>query len=579
MDHCLKHSWFLSRDDVDWTPSPDTNLDVSEQDLKKSARAQTFAVSTTDPVDRLLEQYGRWMDLLRVVAHLLRYRQFLRFRIGKAKVPTKGNLTVKELQKATIQMVKLVQQREFAKEYQSLLRHNPVALYTDLKVSEARQLNSQDIRNLKRNANGQGSSPWRRLNPIMIDDVIRVGGRLREAPVEFGLKHPMILPSRHHITNLVIRYFHEGTPHCPGGQMGMNYVLAQIREEFWILQAQRAIRRVITRCVQCRRWNERPSHQLMASLPEARVTPSNPPFTFTKVDYFGLFLVKCHKQRSHAKRYGCLFSCMTTRAVHIEVAPSLDSDSFIEAFTRLTSRGGPPRELYSDNGTNFRGAEAEIKGMLALCNQKKIADILQKHGTGWHFNPPAASHHGGAWERMIRSLVQQQLVEDYTLMTLIAEVEKILNDRPLVHLADDPESQEALTPSSLLLLRSNPCYPPGEFNRDDLYTRRWRQAHYLADLFWKRWKEYIPTLQERNKWQRPRRNLQVDDLVLMCDGNAPRGQWPMAIVEEVYPERRRIVRQAMVRTNKSCFRRDIRNLCLLEGAENRKAAQDLDTEG
>ena len=198
MDHWLKHSWFLLRDDVDWTPSPDTNLDVSEQDLKKSARAQTFAVSTTDPVDRLLEQYGRWMDLLRVVAHLLRYRQFLRFRIGKAKEPTKGNLTVKELQKATIQMVKLVQQREFAKEYQSLLRHNPVALYTDLEVSEARQLNSQDIRNLKRNANGQGSSPWRRLNPIMIDDVIRVGGRLREAPVEFGLKHPMILPSRPH---------------------------------------------------------------------------------------------------------------------------------------------------------------------------------------------------------------------------------------------------------------------------------------------------------------------------------------------------------------------------------------------
>ena len=271
MDHWLKHSWFLSRDDVDWTPSPDTNLDVSEQDLKKSARAQTFAVSTTDPVDRLLEQYGRWMDLLRVVAHLLRYRQFLRFRIGKAKVPTKGNLTVKELQKATIQMVKLVQQREFAEEYQSLLRHNPVALYTDLEVLEARQLNSQDIRNLKSNANGQGNSPLRRLNPIMIDDIIRVGGRLREAPVEFGFKHPMILQSIHHIINVVIRYFHEGTPHCPGGHMGMNYVLAQTRGEFWILQAQRAIRRVITRCVQCRRWNERPGHQLMASLPEALI--------------------------------------------------------------------------------------------------------------------------------------------------------------------------------------------------------------------------------------------------------------------------------------------------------------------
>ena len=173
----------------------------------------------------------------------------------------------------------------------------------------------------------------------------------------------------------------------------------------------------------------------MAQLPWPRVSPYSPPFSSVGVDFFGPILVKV--KRSHAKRYGCVFTCLTICAVHIEVAHDLTSDSFIQAFTRFISRRGAPIEVFSDNGTNFRGAETEIKVALSKWNSDRISTCLRRRGVQWNFNPPLASHAGGVWERMIRSirkilrfLLGNQLVDDQTLLTFIAEVEKILNDRP-----------------------------------------------------------------------------------------------------------------------------------------------------
>ena len=141
-------------------------------------------------------------------------------------------------------------------------------------------------------------------------------------------------------------------------------------------------------------------------------------------------------KRSHAKRYGCVFTCLAIRAVLIEVAHDLMSDSFIQAFTRFVSRRGSWREIFSDNGTNFRGGESEIKVALKRWNSDRIDASLRSRGIQWFFNPPHASHAGGVWERIIRSirkilrmLLGNQLVDDQTLLTFFGEVEKILNDR------------------------------------------------------------------------------------------------------------------------------------------------------
>ena len=240
----------------------------------------------------------------------------------------------------------------------------------------------------------------------------------------------------------------------------------------------------------------------------------------------------------------------------MEVAFSLETDSFIQAFRRFINRRGPPEHMYSDNGTNFKGGHKELQDGLAAVNKRSVNNFLVQRGIEWHFNPPGASHMGGVWERIIRSvrkilesLLQQQIVTDESLITIMTEVEAILNARPLTQLSMDPKDDEPLTPSHLLLMRRNPSLPPDVFYKEDNYSkRRWRQAQYIADQFWRRWvREYLPLLQQRQKWTKPERNFEVNDLVLVVDDSAPRGHWPLGRVVNTYPDRHGMTRQVEVK--------------------------------
>jgi hypothetical protein len=141
----------------------------------------------------------------------------------------------------------------------------------------------------------------------------------------------------------------------------------------------------------------------MAPLPEAGATPSEPPFSSMGIDYFGPLKVKY--KRTTVIRYGCVFTCLAIRAIHIEIAHDLSTDYFIQAISRFVSIRGPPKELFSDNGTNFHGAEAEVKQMLLQnWNQTKMLDRLGKQVIQWYFSAPYASHTGGVWEKIIRTV-------------------------------------------------------------------------------------------------------------------------------------------------------------------------------
>ena len=248
----------------------------------------------------------------------------------------------------------------------------------------------------------------------------------------------------------------------------------------------------------------------------------------------------------------------------MEVAHILEADSFICAYQRFVSLRGKPKEIYSDNGTNFKGAWRELREALKRLDQTKIYNRLRSNDVQWSFNPPEASHQGGIWEGMIASvrrilgaLLKEQLVDDETLSTLLCEAERILNDRPLTSLSDHPDDPELLTPNKLLPLRSNSCFPPDVFKGHDKYSKRWRQAQCLADSFWKRWmKGYLPALQTRQKWSVPRRNFAVGELVLVVDEKTLRAHWSMGLIEEVFPDSYGYVRNVKVKTATTVYKRD-----------------------
>ena len=317
----LKH-WFngppfLGQVESEWPRQPVEIPDLPEDDRElKRKKVQVHMLMQENSLQPLLLRYSSLYKLLTSVAWLLRFKNYLRRQTGEVK---SGNLTVDEIVTATREVVKVVQRQAFPKELAVLQRISHV---TPSRTSVPQRSKLGFVRYV---------SPLRKLNPVIFDGVICVGGRLERASIELSAKHPMILPGKHHVTDLVIRDCHEKEGHVGAGQ-----VLASIRQKFWILRGHVAVRRVVGKCLKCRFWNARPCEQIMAPLPTARVSPGLPPFSSVGVDYFGPILVK--SRRSQVKRYGCVFTCLAIRAVHIEIAHELTSDSFIQAFTRFVSR-------------------------------------------------------------------------------------------------------------------------------------------------------------------------------------------------------------------------------------------------
>ena len=169
--------------------------------------------------------------------------------------------------------------------------------------------------------------------------------------------------------------------------------------------------------------------------------------------------------------------------------------------------------------------------------------------------------------KILIALLGQQLFTDEMLHTLMAEVAGILNSRPLTLVSRDPKDLEPLTPKHLLSLRSNPSKPVGSFGKEDNCSkRRWRQVQHISDIFWKRWlKKYLPALQERAKWMKPRRSLEIGDLVLIADENVHHGKWPLGKVDDVFRGKDGHVRLATVQTSLTVLSRPVTKLCFLEG--------------
>ncbi len=284
------------------------------------------------------------------------------FALGKGKKLETNIITVPELRLGLVSLIRQCQREAFSDELESLKKSKSVDRRSRL-LSFTLYLDE--------------------------DQVIRVGGRLDRARLPYEVRHPIILPQKHRLTELVVESYHRLENHG-----GVDHVLAAIREKFWIIRGRQEIKHLKRKCDHCKKERATTGSQLQSELPIERMSPMQPAFYCTSVDYFGPLEVRLTRNTT-AKRYGALFACMTTRCVHLEVAESLSTPDFLQALHKMMARRGQPRLIYSDNGTNFVGAVSELKSLVKNLNRsEELKNRLARIGEGitWKFQPPESPH-------------------------------------------------------------------------------------------------------------------------------------------------------------------------------------------
>ncbi|XP_062698473.1 uncharacterized protein LOC134284144 [Aedes albopictus] len=411
------------------------------------------------------------------------------------------------------------------------------------------------------------SSPLYRLAPFLdAEGVIRMEGRAAYAEfISFEQRFPIVLPKGHDITSKLLLHYHKKFGHA-----NRETVVNELRLRFYVQNIRAAILQVIKDCSWCKVNKCVPAVPRMAPLPVQRLTPQLRPFSYVGVDYFGPVVVTVGRRSE--KRWICLFTCLVTRAIHMEIAHSLSSQSCVMAIRRFICRRGTPLEIFSDNGTNFQAASKEL-AQKVQCIETECADIFTDARTRWSFNPPAAPHMGGIWERLVRSakealkaLHDGGKLTDEILLTVLCEAEDMVNSRPLTYVPQESADCEALTPNHFL--RGLPSGVREEANLPttsaEALRDSYKRSQQLADILWTRWlKEYIPTINHRTKWIAEQEPVVEGELVYIADGNNRR-TWIRGKVEKVIRGADGRIRRALVRTSKGIYRRPVAKLAVME---------------
>lgn len=521
--HQPVHNWPIS--------TPEFSDEIPE--LKTSAL--TTSVQENELLD-FIQSFSSLTHLTRIFALVLRFVHNIKNRKDRHT----GIISLNELNASLNKCISLVQQSEFYAEFNNL--------------KKCRQISA--------------SSHLKSLNPILSENLIRVGGRLQHSNLSHNEKHPIILPKSHHLTKIIINFTHLQTLHG-----GVQLVITTLRLKYWIISMRSSVRNEIHKCITCFRFAAQRSTQLMGNLPKPRITIDRA-FTNTGVDCAGPIDIRMSKGRGAKsyKGYITLFICLSTKAIHIEVVSEMSTAAFLAAYRRFVSRRGTPANMYSDNGTNFVGASKIIKKTTMLHLSIEIINELSINGTQWHFIPASAPHFGGLWEAGIKSMKQhlKRIIGNNTLTfeeltTLLYQIEQCLNSRPLCPVTSDPSDLSILTPGHFLIGNSLLAPPdnPNEFENTNILSR-WHLVQRLYHNFWKRWQhEYLVRLQQRPKWQSQTNNIKIDDLVIIIEDNLPPSRWILGRVVDTHPGTDGLVRVVTIKCKNSTVKRPISKIALL----------------
>lgn len=495
---------FLKLSEEDWPRTPD-DIETEEEVKLHFAHSEISVVRLIDP-----KRFSNWNRMVRALAYAIHYVRKLKFKIHKSSI-IQRHLTQAELVMARNIIIRQAQFDEFPEEIVTLTLNKNVAPDQQKSILK--------------------TSPIYLCSPYLDDDcIMRIRGRIDLAPnIQHDTKRPIILPRSNHITKLLMKCYHE-TYHHRNNETVVN----ELRQKYYIPRLRVVLKSVIKHeCQKCKNRKVKPQPPEMASLPFGRLAVGFRPFTFCGVDYFGPMEIIIGRRVE--KRWGCLFTCLTIRAVHLEIAHSISTDSFIKCLRNFISLRGRPTEMFSDPGTNFVGADNTLIKAVAEIDLDKVATEFTTSYSKWNFNPPHAPHFGGAWERLVRSvktslyaILPQRRPNEETFRNLLMEIQNVINSRPLTFIPLDHENDEALTPNHFLLGSSNGTKPPCALDLDGPELRQaWKENQRLTELFWKRFvKDYLPTLTRRTKWIEPVKPLEIGNIAIDFDPAYPRNSYP-----------------------------------------------------
>ena len=467
------------------------------------------------------ENFSVWTKLLRVTAYVL--RAITQFK-GKKSRPSLGVLTPLEISAAEILWITHTQE--------------------DLTQQKNFHLLTREL-------------------GLFLDDkgLWRCAGRLQNVELPYSSKHPVLLPHGHPVSAIIVRDAHRRVCHN-----GVKETLTEVRSKYWIIRGRSFTKATVHKCTVCKRYEGAPLNgPPPPPLPEFRVK-DDPAFSYTGVDFAGPLVVRGGVSNASSKVWVCLFTCLVTRAIHLDVVDDLSTGAFLRCLKRFAARRGLPLRFLSDNGKTFKAAARFLEGIL---KDNAIIDHLALRGSQWIFNVERAPWWGGVFERMVRStkrclrkIVGRAHFTRDELLTAVVEIEGVINSRPLSYVSSS-DLDEPLTPSHLIVGRRLLNLPDHtgyvgdpddeEFEVDATHLQR-RIKHLSGVLghFWKRWRaEYLIELRDVHRYSAKNTphtsHVSQGDIVIVHDDSLPRGLWKLGRIQQLFTGQDGLPRSALVK--------------------------------
>ena len=540
----------------DWLPlSKDWPVQPALKEKETQAVLATVDTPMKSPESTLVNwsRFSTFGRLTRVVAWVLRFIK----RCRKMNVPSTDYVQVSEIKEAEVKIISLVQKEMYSQEHTSLSTNR-----------------------------GKKSIPLVTQLGLYLDgEIIKCTGRLQRTVLSENIKKPVLLPSKHRVTTLIVEAAHKYCMH-----FGVGYVTSYLRTKYWIPKIRQVVKKVQYKCVTCKRLQGSKYAQAPEPpLPDVRVQQVAP-FQVTGIDYTGAINVK-GVNKEEEKAYILLFTCTVTRGIHLEVVQDMSCDTFIHAFRRFCSRRGFPQMLLSDNATTFHSG---AKVLQELMENEKVINWMTTVKCEWKFIPVKAPWYGAIWERCIgivkagiKKVLWRALVTVEELKTVLLELEAAINDRPLSYVYSDLNEPLPVSPSLLMYGRQLRTFPRYQIEDEDVEDPNWgneeymsRRAKYIMKLsndMWKKWVfDYLLSLRERGKKKLARSGgvwPKEGDVVLIQD-EGPRLFWKLGVVTQLKQGLDGYTRVAEIRLTKGTTIRSVRHLYPLEMSVEVKGDED-----